>query len=89
MLIFIAVLVLNVWAFFAFWQDKQRAIHARRRTSEKDLLTLAFFGGSVGAIAAQQLFRHKTRKQPFATYLVLIAAGQAGALLGWLSIGSR
>jgi uncharacterized membrane protein YsdA (DUF1294 family) len=32
------------------------------------------------------MYRHKTRKQPFSTLLFLIAAVQAGALIG-LGIG--
>ena len=39
---------------------------------------LAVIGGSPGAFAARHLFRHKTRKEPFSTRLMVIAAMQAG-----------
>jgi uncharacterized membrane protein YsdA (DUF1294 family) len=44
---------------------------------------LALIGGTPGAIAAQQLVRHKTRKEPFRSLLWGIAAAQ-GLLLAWL-----
>jgi len=40
-------------------------------------------GGSPGAFLARHLFRHKTRKEPFSTYLKLIACVQIGGLIGW------
>lgn len=54
-----------------------------RRVPEADLLALAFIGGTPGAFLARRLFRHKTRKQPFSTWLWLITVIQAGALVGW------
>ena len=75
-----------MWSFVSFWRDKRSAISGHRRTPERDLLALAFFGGSVGAVLAQQLLRHKIRKQPFATYLFLIAAAHAGLAIGLASL---
>jgi uncharacterized membrane protein YsdA (DUF1294 family) len=71
--------LLNAWTVLRFWQDKQRAIVGDRRIPEADLLWLALIGGSPGAFAARQLFRHKTRKEPFSTRLMLIGAVQIGA----------
>ena len=79
-----AWLVLNVWTMVRFWEDKQRARAGERRIAEADLLGLALIGGTPGAFLARHLFRHKTRKQPFSTHLWLIAAIQAGALIGLL-----
>jgi uncharacterized membrane protein YsdA (DUF1294 family) len=76
------LLAVNLFTVLRFWQDKQRAIAGDRRIPETDLLGLAVFGGSPGALFARQLFRHKTRKQPFSTWLYLIVAVQAGALAG-------
>ena len=74
---------LNLWTMLRFWQDKRRAIAGERRIPEANLLGLAAIGGSAGALLARHLFRHKTRKQPFSTRLLLIAALQAGALIGF------
>ena len=76
------LLVLNLWTVLRFWQDKQRAIAGDRRIPESDLLGLAIMGGSPGAFLARHVFRHKTRKQPFSTALLMIIFVQAGLLLG-------
>ena len=72
----------NLLTILLFWQDKRRAIAGGRRIREADLLGLALFGGSPGALLARRVFRHKTRKQPFSTWLMLIAALQLGAMVG-------
>ena len=76
--------VVNSWTMWSFWDDKRRARAGARRIPENDLLGLALFGGSPGALLARRLFRHKTRKEPFSTYLLLIVALQIGALFGLL-----
>ncbi|MDO8380106.1 DUF1294 domain-containing protein [Phenylobacterium sp.] len=68
--------VLNLTAFAVFAADKRAAAAGRRRTPEATLLGLAALGGGLGAVAAQRLLRHKTRKQPFASELGLILMGQ-------------
>jgi len=73
------IAVVNAWTVLRFWQDKWRAIAGERRIPEADLLGLALIGGSPGAFAARHLFRHKTRKEPFSTQLMVIAAVQVGA----------
>ena len=73
------MVVISGWTALRFWQDKQRAIAGHRRIPEADLLWLALIGGTPGAFVARQLFRHKTRKEPFSTNLMLIAAIQVGA----------
>lgn len=49
----------------AYALDKHRAIHARRRTPERTLHTLALLGGWPGALIAMPLFKHKRRKAAF------------------------
>lgn len=71
------ILTVNVAAFAAFGVDKRRAELRLYRVPERVLLWLAAAGGTSGAIAAQQIFRHKTRKEPFRTLLWLIALAQA------------
>lgn len=77
------LLGLNVWTVLRFWQDKSRARNGERRIPEADLLTLAVMGGTPGALLARRLFRHKTQKEPFSTMLLVIAALQLGALIGF------
>ncbi|WP_369991970.1 DUF1294 domain-containing protein [Pseudomonas xanthosomatis] len=45
-----------------YWQDKQQARGQGWRTPEKVLHASELLGGWPGALLAQQLFRHKTRK---------------------------
>jgi uncharacterized membrane protein YsdA (DUF1294 family) len=77
--------MLNAWTMLRFWQDKQRAITGGRRIAEADLLGLALIGGSPGALLARRWFRHKTRKEPFSTRLLLIAVAQTGLILGYIA----
>jgi uncharacterized membrane protein YsdA (DUF1294 family) len=69
-----AIVFVNGLAFLMFRIDKDRAIQGEWRVSESTLLILAFIGGWFGAKAAQPRFRHKTRKEPFRTFLNLIPA---------------
>jgi uncharacterized membrane protein YsdA (DUF1294 family) len=80
----------NFVAFAAFGVDKMRAEAGTRRISEATLLQLALIGGTPGAYAGRQLFRHKTRKQPFSSNLHTIAMIQIVALAGlgtWVLTG--
>ena len=62
----LAILILagNALAFVVYGYDKHQARVHGDRIPERVLLALALIGG-VGAYAACELFRHKTRKQPF------------------------
>ena len=80
----LALVAVNLWTMLRFRDDKQRAIAGKRRIPEANLLGLALIGGSPGAFAARHLFRHKTRKQPFSTWLMLIAMIQLGVAIGLL-----
>lgn len=69
--------------FAAFARDKRAAVSGERRTPEATLLLLVAAGGAPGGLAAQQLLRHKTRKEPFRSLLWSIAAAQAACAL-WI-----
>ncbi len=71
------LLAINLAAFAAFWGDKRAARLGRRRIREATLLMLAVIGGTPAALTAQQVLRHKTRKDPFRTLLWTIAGVQA------------
>ena len=75
----------NAIAFVTFWHDKQAAISGMRRVPERRLLWLAAAGGTIGAIAAQYLFRQKTRKEPFRTIFQAIVAVQLAGFVVWLA----
>jgi uncharacterized membrane protein YsdA (DUF1294 family) len=75
------LVLINLWAFWAFWLDKRRALAGDWRLPEALLLQSALLGGSPGAKLAQHLFRHKTRKEPFRSHLNSIVQGQVVLLL--------
>ena len=77
-------LVLNLLVFLIYWWDKEAARNGGRRVRESTLLWLAFLGGSMGAVLAQRLLRHKTRKEPFRRYLLTIIVLQIGIILSLL-----
>lgn len=70
-LILLSLLAGNLIAFGLFWFDKEQARAGGWRISERSLLLAVAYGG-LGAWMGQHILRHKTRKQPFATWLGLI-----------------
>ena len=78
-------LALNLIVFSVYFLDKQAARQGGWRISERTLLTLALIGGSLGAVAAQQILRHKTRKEPFRSILtaILILHGALATVLAF------
>lgn len=56
---------INLTTFFAYAHDKRAARKQKSRVPESTLHLLAILGGSPAALAAQQLFRHKTIKRSF------------------------
>ncbi|KFF34753.1 cold-shock protein [Pseudomonas aeruginosa VRFPA01] len=55
----------SLLAFALYWQDKRRAARGDWRTPEARLHLFELLGGWPGALIAQQVFRHKTRKISF------------------------
>lgn len=81
------LLAVNAAAYAAFAYDKAMAIEGRRRVPERRLLGLALIGGSVGAVAAQRVLRHKTQKEPFRSQLQAIVAVHVLLLIGAVVAG--
>lgn len=63
--LFFYIFAINYIAFSMFKIDKERAQKNKQRISEKNLLTLCFLGGSIGAWLAMRQLRHKNKKQSF------------------------
>ncbi len=61
----IYLVLINIAAFAAYGMDKRKAKRNEWRTPESVLLLLAAVGGSVGAYAGMQFFRHKTKHLKF------------------------
>jgi uncharacterized membrane protein YsdA (DUF1294 family) len=83
------LLIINVLAFVMFWIDKRQSKAKLQRIRERTLLLLAFWGGSLGALLAQQFFRHKTRKEPFRSNLIVIAIWHIALLCAFANPFSR
>ncbi len=74
-----SLICFGVYAF-----DKSAAIAGRRRVSEVSLITWGLLGGWPGAILAQQLFRHKTKKPLFRVVFYLSVMANLAAISGFL-----
>ena len=59
------LLLLNLVAFVVYGIDKYKARKGKWRIPESTLLTLAMFGGSIGAWLAMKAFHHKTMHKQF------------------------
>lgn len=60
--------------FLLYWKDKRAAITGTRRIPETNLHIMALLGGWPGALAAQQLLRHKTKKLAFQSLFIITIA---------------
>ncbi|CAM4089212.1 MULTISPECIES: DUF1294 domain-containing protein [Lelliottia] len=69
--VIIWLLLANVLTLMIYGVDKMAARKAWRRVPEATLLVFGVVGGWPGAIVGQQIFRHKTQKQPFKTWFVI------------------
>jgi len=61
-------IIINLITFILYGYDKVQAIRDQKgikRVSEARLLLLAFLGGSIAALIAMLLFRHKIKKVSF------------------------
>lgn len=77
------VAAITVITFLTYGYDKLIAGTGATRVPEKVLLTLAFAGGTVGALLGMRVFHHKTRRETFLERFGLIVALQAVAVASW------
>lgn len=73
--------LLSAMSLILYASDKRRAARGERRIPERTLHWIALGGGWFGALCAQSLFRHKTRKARFQLVTWLVVASHQ---LGWL-----
>jgi len=66
------LVVSNILTFIVFGADKWYAKKSKRRVSELFLLSLTFLGGTLGALLAMMIFRHKTSKKSFILKLLIV-----------------
>jgi len=78
------LIAINLVTFFVYGTDKFLAIKGGWRISESALLVLALIGGSLGALVAMQVFRHKTIKSSFRWQFWAVVAIQIMLLLVYL-----
>jgi uncharacterized membrane protein YsdA (DUF1294 family)/cold shock CspA family protein len=74
---------LSIVTFTAYALDKSAARNGRWRRAESTLHLLALAGGWPGALWAQQLLRHKSKKTSFRMMLWVTVLVNCGAL-GWV-----
>jgi uncharacterized membrane protein YsdA (DUF1294 family) len=86
----VAVLYLaaSVTAFALYRADKAAAVNERRRTAEDTLLAVGLLGGWPGALVAQDVLRHKSRKAGFQVMFWATVVLNC-AVLGWFWSGQR
>ena len=74
------LIAINLITFAIYAYDKMIAKTQLTRVPESLLLLLAFVGGTIGALAAMQLLRHKTAKAGFRLKFWLVVIVQIVAI---------
>jgi len=74
-----AYIVMSLLTFTAYAFDKSAAMNRRWRASELSLQLFSLLGGWPGALIAQRLFHHKSKKASFQALFWLIVALHCGA----------
>ena len=83
--ILLYLLIINASAFLLMLMDKRKSKKNLWRIPEKALLGVALIGGSIGAYAGMQIFRHKTKHLKFTVGIPVIIALQLIATACFLS----
>ena len=73
----------SLLTFLVYWSDKSAARQGRWRTKESSLLFLGLACGWPGAVVAQRVLRHKSRKKSFQVAFWGTVVMNA-VILGWL-----
>ncbi|WP_434573854.1 DUF1294 domain-containing protein [Pseudomonas sp. Z3-8] len=81
--------VVSAVAFLLYWSDKRKARADAWRTPENILHAVELAGGWPGALLAQQMFRHKTRKVSFQVVFWFIVVLHQGFWIDQLFLGGH
>ncbi|WP_434630601.1 DUF1294 domain-containing protein [Pseudomonas sp. Z1-14] len=81
--------VVSAVAFLLYWSDKRKARADAWRTPENVLHAVELAGGWPGALLAQQVFRHKTRKVSFQVVFWFIVVLHQGFWIDQLFLGGH
>lgn len=84
-----AYVLVSLISFFQYWSDKSSAEKGRWRTRENTLHVAELLGGWPGALVAQQVFRHKTRKVPYQLVFWGIVGLHQSFWGDWLLLGGK
>ncbi|MBV2133020.1 DUF1294 domain-containing protein [Pseudomonas sp. MAP12] len=76
-------------SFLQYWADKNNAEKGRWRTPENTLHAVELLGGWPGALLAQQVFRHKTRKVSYQAVFWGIVGLHQAVWIDWLLLGGK
>jgi len=76
---------MSLLTFIVYFMDKSAARRGTWRISEKTLHVFSLLCGWPGALMAQQLLRHKSKKTEFRIVFWLTVLGNCAALI-WLKI---
>ena len=86
LLLYIGMSLLSIWQYS---RDKHNAQTGAWRISENQLHAIELFGGWPGALLAQQLLRHKTKKASYQVIFWLIVLVHQGYWLDQLSFDGQ
>lgn len=70
------LVIINAVGFLIMLIDKRKAQKNLWRISERSLMSIAVFGGSVGVLLGMYAFRHKTKHLKFAIGVPVILSVQ-------------
>lgn len=81
-LILVYLLLINAIGYALMLYDKKMAKTRRERIPEKNLFSIAVFGGSLGCMIGMYTARHKTKHKSFTIGMPAILLVQI-LLVGW------
>jgi len=82
----IYLIIINLYGIFIMYQDKQKAINRKWRTTEAKLFGVALILGSIGILSGMYIFHHKTKHAKFVIGIPLILIIQLYILLKYARI---